>query len=121
MSKSEHEIQNEIRLALSSKDSIVFRTNAGTFYRGEMVYSKEFKSMVLLSPRRVDGLPKGFSDLVYFTKGGKTAFIECKNADGKLREEQKIFIDRMRDLGFVAGVARSAEEAKLLCQQLMKD
>ena len=77
--------------------------------------------MVLLNPRKVDGLPKGFSDLVCFAKGGKTAFIECKNADGKLREEQKIFIDRMRDLGFVAGIARSAEEAKLLCQQLMKD
>ena len=114
MSKSEHEIQNEIRLALSSQD----RTNAGTFYQGKMVYSKEFKSMVLLNPRRVDGLPKGFSDLVCFAKGGKTAFIECKNADGKLREEQKIFIDRMRDLGFVAG---SAEEAKLLCQQQNKD
>ena len=119
--KSEHQIQNEIRVALSSQDSVVFRTTAGTLYQGKLVYSQEFKSMVLINPRKVDGLPKGFSDLVCFAKGGKTAFVECKNADGKLREEQKIFIDRMRYLGFTAGVARSAEEAKALCQQLLKD
>lgn len=121
MSKSEHQIQNEIRLALSSKDSVVFRTNAGTFYQGKLVYSQEFKSMILLNPRKVDGLPKGFSDLVCFAKGGKTAFVECKSESGKLRDEQKIFIDRMKNLGFIAGVVKSAEEAKILCQQLMTD
>ncbi|PEQ48656.1 VRR-NUC domain-containing protein [Bacillus cereus] len=58
------------------------------------------------------GLPKGFSDLFGFRKSdGKMFFIEVKNEKGKLRVDQKHFIETMRDKGAIAGVARSVEEA----------
>ncbi|MDD4844894.1 MAG: VRR-NUC domain-containing protein [Anaerotignum sp.] len=106
----ESNIQNSIRCALS-KRGIVFRTNAGTFYQGKVVFSKEFGQRVLINLRRVDGLPAGFSDLVFFGPGAQTAFIETKNEVGRLRPEQKVFLERMQSMGFSAGVARSDAEA----------
>ena len=110
MSKSEHLIQNEICVALSSENSCVFRTNAGTFYQGKRVYSQEFKQWVLINLRPIKGLPEGFSDLVYVGENN-IAFIETKNATGKARKQQEIFINRMRELGHKAGIARSIDEA----------
>ncbi|WP_413778112.1 VRR-NUC domain-containing protein [Caproicibacterium sp. XB1] len=106
----ESNIQNAIRCELS-KYGIVFRTNAGKFYQGQTVYSREFGQRVLINLRCVDGLPKGFSDLVFFESGGKAVFIETKNEFGKLRPEQQMFLKRMQQLGFSAGVARSTDEA----------
>ena len=106
----ESNIQNAIRCELS-KYGVVFRTNAGKFYQGQAVYSREFDQRVLINLRCVDGLPKGFSDLVFFGPGGKAAFIETKNESGRLRPEQQMFLERMRALGFSAGVARSVDEA----------
>ncbi|MDE6834465.1 MAG: hypothetical protein K2J39_09530 [Ruminococcus sp.] len=63
----EHRVQNEIRLAVTD-ECILFRTNAGDFWQGEVVYSKEFKQRVLINIRRVEGLPKGYSDLSGFRK-----------------------------------------------------
>ncbi|MCQ6344026.1 VRR-NUC domain-containing protein [Bacillus cereus] len=58
------------------------------------------------------GLPKGFSDLFGFRKSdGKMFFLEVKNEKGRLRANQKHFIEMMRKNGAIAGVARSAEEA----------
>ena len=104
-------IQNKIRCALSSTDSIVFRTNAGEFFQGLQVYSKELKQPVLTKLRKVDGLPKGFSDLIVVDKQG-IAFIETKTATGKPSPEQINFISRMRSLGHRAGIARSTEDAE---------
>lgn len=105
----ESTIQNEIRIALSSR-GIVFRTNSGQFWQGQQVYSQEFKQQVLINLRRVDGLPAGFSDLLVVGQG-RVTFLETKNETGRLRPEQRNFIDRMRSLGHRAGVARSVEEA----------
>ena len=110
MSKSEHLIQNEICVALSSEISCVFRTNSGTFYQGKRVYSQEFKQWVLINLRPIKGLPEGFSDLVYVGENN-IAFIETKNATGKARKQQEIFLNRMRELGHKAGIARSVDEA----------
>ena len=57
---TEHEIQNDIRVALS-KYGIVFRMNAGDFWQGKLCWSHEFSSRVLTDPTRVEGLPAGFS------------------------------------------------------------
>ncbi len=108
--KSEKRIQDEIRIALS-KHGIVFRTNAGEFWQGRLVYSKEFNQRVLINLRRVDGLPTGFSDLIYFGRDGTMAFIETKTAKGKLTDEQSNFLDRMKSHGFRADIARSVEDA----------
>lgn len=79
--------------------AIVFRANVGTFRTAD--------------GRTVStGLPKGFSDLFGFRKSdGKVFFIEVKNGKGRVRPDQKHFIEMMRKNGAIAGVARSAEEA----------
>lgn len=102
-------IQNSIRIALSPYGT-VFRTNSGEFWQGQTVYSKEFHQPVLINLRRVSGLPAGFSDLL-FVAPGKVAFIETKNEVGRLRPEQINFLDRMRSMGHISGVARSVDEA----------
>ena len=112
----ESSIQNSIRVALS-RYGVVFRTNSGEFWQGQTVYSKEFHQPVLINLRRVEGLPKGFSDLL-FVGSGKVAFVETKNEIGRLRPEQKNFIERMRTMGHIAGIARSDEEAVKLIEAL---
>lgn len=97
--KSEHEIQNEIRLALSNNNCLVFRTNVG---KVQMKDGRWFDT----------GLPKGFTDLMGCRlSDGKIFFIEVKNKKGTVRDAQKIFIDRMKKYGLIAGVARSPEQA----------
>lgn len=103
-------IQNKIRCELSSADRVLFRTNAGEFFQGKQVFSKEFNQPVLINLRKVDGLPKGFPDLFAVDRQG-VAFIETKTLTGKPSPEQIKFINRMRQLGHRAGIARSVEEA----------
>jgi len=73
--------------------------------KGKQSISKEFHQPVLINLRRVDGLPAGFSDLEFIAPS-KVAFIECKNDIGHLRPEQKNFLERMRSMGYHAGVAK---------------
>ena len=84
MSKSEHLIQDEIRLALSEY-GIVLRLNSGKFWQGKRVWSNEFKQYVLTNLRAVQGCPQGTSDLIFI--GEDIAFIECKDDIGKPRPE----------------------------------
>lgn len=109
--KSEQRIQDEIRVALSSKDSFITRCNAGKFWQGKRVWSNEFRQHILINLRPVMGHEKGFSDLLYIGKE-KVAFIEVKNEKGIEREAQELFRKRVTDLGHRAGVARSVEEAQ---------
>lgn len=98
-----------IRLALSNY-GLVFRTNSGEFWQGDLVYSREFKQNILINLRRVQGLPAGFSDLL-FVGDSSVAFIECKALKGKAREQQENFLNAITHLHHVAGVARSVEDA----------
>ena len=104
-------IQNKIRCKLSSENSIVLRLNSGKFYQGKIVYSKEYKQPVLINLRMVEGCPEGTSDLGCIDRKG-IAFIECKTKTGKKRNSQIKFINRMRELGHRAGIARSVEDAE---------
>lgn len=103
-------IQNQIRVELSKRGLLVFRTNAGEYWQGQRVFSKEYNQPVLINLRKVDGLPKGFSDLLCIGEN-RTVFIETKNETGIVRPEQIKFIDRMRSFGHTAGIARSVDEA----------
>ena len=91
-------IQNQIRVGLSKAGHAVFRVNVGKVRTADGRYFDT-------------GLPKGFSDLFGFRPDGQIFFIEVKNEVGKLRPEQKIFIEEMRKRGALAGVARSVEDA----------
>lgn len=113
----EHGIQNQIRAGVNQ--AVLFRSNAGDFWQGRLVYSREFKQTVLTNIRRVEGLPKGFSDLFGVRlSDGKAVFIEVKTKNGKASNDQKKFIKKMREYGAVAGICRSADEAlKLISNQ----
>ncbi len=106
---TEQDIQNKIRLALSQYGT-VFRTNAGEFWQGELRYSREFKQRVLINLRKIEGLPKGFPDLLFLGQG-QAAFIECKTGTGKLSEEQRRFASLLQKYSLPHGVARCAEDA----------
>lgn len=106
---TEHELQNQIRAALSEYGK-VFRMNAGQFWQGKRVFSREFQAEVLLGPRRVEGLPEGFPDLL-FLDGRGAAFIEVKTKAGRVSAQQKHFLETMRRDGHRAGVARSVGDA----------
>lgn len=106
---TEHELQNRIRVALSEY-GMVFRTNAGTFWQGKRIWSRELSQPVLAELQKIEGLPEGFPDLLFIDERG-CAFIEVKAANGRLRKEQKNFLDRVQAMGLRAGVARSVEDA----------
>lgn len=111
---TEHELQNRIRVALSEY-GIVFRTNSGTFWQGKRVWSRELQESVIAQPQMIEGLPKGFTDLLFIDQRG-CAFIEVKTLHGKVREEQENFINLMRSYGHRAGIARSVEDAIKIVQ-----
>lgn len=94
----ESDIQNSIRLALNPY-AVIFRVNSG---KVRMADGRFFDT----------GVPNGYSDLSGFRKSdGKAIFLEIKTDKGRLREEQKHFINTMQQHPVICGVARSPEEA----------
>lgn len=95
-------VLHRIMIALSEAGHTVFRANVGKF---KMEDGRWFDT----------GLPPGFSDLFGFTADGRPWFIEVKSDTGRLRPQQRQFIDAMTARGAIAGVARSVDDAiKLL-------
>ena len=109
MSHSEHFIQDSIRLALS-QHGLVFRTNAGSAWGGKYTNIPPYGNVVI-NPRKIELLPKGFSDLLFVGTDGRVAFIECKDDKGTLRPEQEKFLKLMQSYGHRAGIARSVSDA----------
>ena len=93
--KSENEIKKEIRLALSPF-GIVISQQSGNFE--------------LSDGRRIVCGVKGLSDLLFIGEG-YTAFIEVKSTTGKPTQDQLNFIEAVKKLGHIAGIAHSPEEA----------
>ena len=110
MSKSEHRIQDEIRLALSHH-GIVLRLNSGKAYGGKRIFDQRRDAYILTDLRTIALCPKGTPDLLVIGANGVVAFIEVKDDVGKLREEQKCFLTLLRQYGYRCGVARTPEEA----------
>lgn len=106
----EHRIQNKIRA--ETPGCVLFRANAGDFWQGTPVYSKEYGQTILINMRRVEGLPEGFSDLFGVRlQDGKAIFIEVKTPRGKATAEQKHFLQKMRAYGALSGICRSVVDA----------
>ncbi|AZF91128.1 Holliday junction resolvase [Streptococcus phage CHPC951] len=91
-------IQNQIRVELSKAGYTVFRINVG---KVRMADGRWFDT----------GAPKGFCDLFGFRQDGQIFFIEVKNEKGRLRDDQKKFMEAMKKRGALVGVARSVEDA----------
>jgi hypothetical protein len=109
---SEQRIQQEIRLAISHGDTKVFRNNTGTLKDA--------------NGRPVQfGLCKGSADLIGWrtvtvtpemvgTQVAVFLSIEVKTPTGRLRPEQRQWLDAVQAAGGVAGVARSVDDARAL-------
>ena len=119
----EHEIQNQIRLAISdAKIATSFRTNVGEAWQGD-VKKLDDGSLLIRNPRRFQtGLPPGFSDLfcvvpVTITPDmvgkqiAQAAFLEVKTPKGRATNDQRNFLQQMKNLGAIAAVVRSADNA----------
>ncbi|HGD7274108.1 hypothetical protein C656_11005 [Enterococcus hirae 57-03-H11] len=102
--KSEHQIQDEIRIALAKNGCTIFRSNAG--------------QVTTIEGRQFYGMPKGFPDLCgHRNSDGKAIYIEVKNERGKLREDQKRFAEFLKTQPVLYGVARSVEEALKIVEE----
>jgi hypothetical protein len=58
---------------------------------------------------------RGVSDILGIYRG-RMLCLEVKSATGKLRPEQKLFLDRMAKLGAITGVVRAWPEALALLE-----
>ncbi len=107
----ERDIQNEIRLAVSPH-AIMLRVNSGTFWQGQRVWDSKRNQYILTNIRPAAGAPKGTSDLIGIRRSdGRFVAIECKTPRGRLRDEQRLFIDAIHKSNGIAGVARCADDA----------
>ena len=130
MKKSEHEIQNEIRIAVGKEQTAtLFRANVGEAWTGTLA-SSNLNRVVIEDARRFrSGLPIGFPDLFGFRtvtvtpemvgkKFAVFAFLEVKKPGGRTSKAQEKMHAFLHEAGAVGGVARSAEEAVTLLQRL---
>jgi hypothetical protein len=101
--QKETKLQNEIRLAVSEeiRQCVLFRNSVGTFKTSDGAFVTA-------------GLPPGSADLIgILCRGGKGIFValEVKCPGEKPRPDQLAFLNRIRDLGGIAAVVTSVEEA----------
>ncbi|WP_425483984.1 VRR-NUC domain-containing protein [Lacticaseibacillus absianus] len=108
--KSEHAIQSEIMLALSAHGCVVARTNVGTVRTED---GRLFNA----------GPPKGWPDVTAIRRAdGRAVLVECKNARGRLREDQKRFAAMIANTEIIYGVCRSADDAlRLLAEHPVEE
>jgi len=109
---SEQSIQQHIRLTCSTGATRLFRNNTGT--------------LLDRNGRPVQfGLAKGSADLIGWTTrtitpdmvGQQVAVftsIEVKSATGRLRPDQRQWMEAVQAAGGIAGVARSVDDANAL-------
>jgi hypothetical protein len=109
---TEQQIQQHIRLTCSTGSTRLFRNNTGTL-RDQHGRPVSF------------GLCKGSADLIGWTTrtitpemvGQQVAVftsIEVKAASGRLRPEQRQWLDAVQAAGGIGGVARSVDDARAL-------
>ena len=132
MKKSEHDIQNEIRVAIGAKQTAtLFRANVGEAWTGICRRMNWIPDRVVIDGARRfrSGLPIGFPDLFGFRtvtvtpemvgkKFAVFAFLEVKKPGGRTSKAQEKMHAFLHEAGAVGGVARSAEEAVTLLQRL---
>ena len=130
MKKTEHEIQNEIRVAVGTTQvATLFRANVGEAWTGTLA-SNNLNRVIIEDARRFrSGLPIGFPDLFGFRTVEVTpemvgkklavfAFLEVKKPGGRTSRAQEKMLAFLRAAGAVGGVARSPDEAIKLLRHL---
>ena len=129
MKTSEHDIQNEIRVAIGAwQSATLFRANVGEAWTGTLVSSSLHRVTIENARRFRSGLPVGFPDLFGFRtievtpemvgkKIAVFAFLEVKKPGGRTSKALEKMLAFLQASGAIGGVARSAEEAAALLQR----
>jgi hypothetical protein len=109
---TEQQIQQEIRLAVGHGDTRLFRNNTGTLrdqHGRPVTFGLAKGSADLIGWRTVTVTPEMVGQQVaVFTS------IEVKTATGRLRPEQRQWLEAVQAAGGIAGVARSVDDANVL-------
>lgn len=98
---SEKQIENEILRWLSYHGIFAWKNQSVGIYNP---VRKAF--MRSTNPHHI----KGVSDILGVMKDGRILAIECKSKYGKPSPEQTMFIQKIKDNGGVAFIARSLDE-----------
>lgn len=119
-----------IMLAVSKANAVVFRNNVAMAWAGQVITRSN--GMVTIDNARPlhAGLCEGSSDLIGWKSTTVTpdmvgrpvaifVAIEVKAGKGRATKEQLNFIQRVRDAGGIAGIARTPEEARNLMENLL--
>jgi hypothetical protein len=120
----EGNIQNTIRLAVSKfGGAFALRNNTGLAWTGSRVIKNTDGSITILNPRPFHGgLCTGSSDLIGMAEHTVTAedvgrkvglflALEVKTESGRASDEQKAFLTRVSELGGLASIVRSDDDA----------
>lgn len=83
------------------KHGAVYRTNSG--------------SVRLASGRYFRAMPEGFADIMLIRPDGVVCFVELKTGKNKPTDKQLAFIEKMRGMSCLAGIAHSVGEALEIC------
>ena len=109
----EAKIQQEIYLwfhnqyCLKNQDNLIFSVPNESKSAREQMYKKSL------------GLTAGVSDLIVLTLG-KCSFVEVKRQDGKQRDNQKNFEQKVKLLGFEYFLVRSLDDFKKITPLLFQ-
>lgn len=107
-------------MAASKLGGRLFRTNAGMAWAGKSRRLPD-GSVVIPHARPFHGVPEGHPDTVGFVPVtitpdmvgqtfARVMYVEVKTEKGRVSDEQRAFIDMVRRMGGLAGVARSDED-----------
>lgn len=126
---AEKKLLNQILLSISKTKCRLFRNNTGKGWTGS---KKSFKTingvqvLIIENPRPLNaGLFKGSSDLIGWTTvqitpemvGSEIAIftaIEAKTGKTRVSAAQKTFIERIKESGGIAGIAKNEQDAREL-------
>lgn len=123
MNQKESEIQHLVRAALAKDTSVrLFRFQSGLFWQGKVVFEND-NIVTLEHPRRVHVGFEGLSDLdgwrsrlitedMVGQEIAQFAAIEIKRPGEKPTDAQQSFLMQVRRMGGLAGIARSADDAR---------
>lgn len=99
MGKHETEVLRLIMIRVSEMGHRCWRNNRGLFYTREGVPV-------------ICGLANGSGDLIGITSTGRLISIEVKSASGRLRSEQRQWMDMVNNMGGIGICARTPDEAE---------
>lgn len=128
---TETDTQRLIQVALSWGDSRMFRNNVGEAWLGWNFTVRGGKLVGGEARRVAYGLAPGSSDLIGIQRFvvtpamvglslGVFTAIEVKSKRGKEQENQEHFRETIQELGGIAGVARSVEDARRIVTPFAK-